>query len=364
MEIRMKKIKVLMLGWEFPPQMSGGLGVASQGLSEALGNLIDLRLILPPNSSFSPYSEPYGIYGGDLIDRVRRYQETALKESRNYQFDFINAHDWMTFPAALQLKRLTGKPLIVHIHSLNYDRVGPNERGWVFELERQAMSDADRVITVSEYTQSICEHRYGIDPAKIVSIHNGVPPLDSTEAPRSSSEKLVLFLGRMTRQKAPLNFLKIADLVRREIPKVRFVMAGAGDQLDEVISESFRLDLNELIEFPGFVDRETVNTLLAQTDVYCMPSASEPFGISALEAAQFGIPVVMSNRSGAAEVLTHARTADPEDIESMAGHIIELLQDEEAHAVASTHSREDHQPYTWDRAAKLVNEIYEQLASK
>jgi len=351
----MKK-KVLMLGWEFPPLITGGLGVACDGLSRALADHLDLTFLLPNASLLDPYQESYS---GDLASRVNEFTRMALEKSRSHQFDFIHVHDWMTFRAGLEIKSHSGKPLILHIHSLTYDRAGPETRDWIFELEKHAMTHADHVITVSHYTKSICLNHYDICPNKIRVIHNGVDP---RKLPRlSPPQKLVTFLGRMTRQKAPLNFLKIAAKVLDSVPDTRFVMAGTGDQLERVIQESICLNLCGQVQFPGFIGRDQIDELLAKTAVYCMPSISEPFGISALEAAQFGIPTVLSKQSGVAEILTHSHTADHCDLDLMASHIVELLRDQESHTEAAEFASEDHRAFTWERAAKLVLELYQSL---
>ncbi|MDA7622117.1 glycosyltransferase family 4 protein [bacterium] len=357
MKIGMQE-RILMLGWEFPPFINGGLGVACDGLTRALTDHVDLALILPETSQLHPYHESQSAYSGDLNSRVNCFTRMALERSKDDYFDIIHAHDWMTFRAGLKIKLLSNKPLVLHIHSLSYDRAGPEVRDWIFDLEKLAMAQADHVITVSEYTKSICIEHYGINPDKIQPIHNGVASITTTP---SQPENLVTFLGRMTQQKAPLNFLKIAAKVLKKIPDTRFVMAGTGDQLEEVIQESIRLKINERIQFPGFIDRTKINALFARTSVYCMPSVSEPFGLSALEAAQFSIPTVISKQSGVAEVLTNSRTADHWDLDLMASHITELLQSKEAHAKASEHSSRDHQACTWERSARLVHRTYQNL---
>ncbi|MDA7887929.1 glycosyltransferase family 4 protein [Akkermansiaceae bacterium] len=356
----MKKKNVLMLGWEFPPLINGGLGVACQGLSEALRKHVDLTLILPEQATLHAYHESQSdLYTGNLKARVGDYTRSAAEKAGHHQFEIIHAHDWMTFLAGLEIRNLTHKPLVLHIHSLSYDRVGPDCRDWIFEIEQHAMAQADSVIAVSEYTKSICRDHYKIDPNKIHAIHNGVVSIDPVKPPRDSPEKLVLFLGRMTRQKAPLNFLQIAAKVLEKVSDVRFVMAGTGDQLDKATRESLRLKIHDRVEFPGFIDRARINALFAMTDVYCMPSVSEPFGLSALEAAQFGIPTVISKQSGVAEVLPNSHTADHWDLDLMARHIVELLRDNVAHSMAAGFSQNDHQGHTWERTAALVEELYD-----
>ena len=347
-----------MLGWEFPPLINGGLGVACAGLTRALADHADLTLILPETGQLHPYQNSYS---GDFDTRVNDFTQMALEKSKDYKFDIIHVHDWMTFRAGLEIKSLTNKPLVLHIHSLSYDRAGPEVHDLIFGLEQRAMTLADRVITVSKYTKSISVSHYGINPDKIHPIHNGVNPVNPVNPTRSQPDRLVTFLGRMTRQKAPLNFLEIAAKVLEDIPSAHFVMAGTGDQLEEVVQESIRLNILDQIQFPGFINRNQINALFARTSVYCMPSISEPFGLSALEAAQFGIPIVISKQSGVAEVLPRSRTADHWDLDLMASHVIELLRNKEAHTKASEHSSQDHRPYTWSRSAIEVSHLYNSL---
>ncbi len=299
------------------------------------------------------------LYGEDVTAKVVAYAKAAAAIARDRDFDVVHAHDWMTFLAGLEIKRQTGKPLVLHVHSLSYDRAGSDARGWVYDIERQAMHEADKVVPVSKYTGLICRDHYDVPDDKIFPIHNGAEPVKAWRKKKPFPGKMVLFLGRLTGQKGPRFFLEIAAKVLEHTRDVRFVMAGTGDKLQELIEYGAFRDVGDRLHFTGFLNREQVNELLAMTDVYCMPSVSEPFGLSALEAAQFDIPAVISSQSGVAEVLTQARKADYWDVEQMAQHIVDLISDEEAHKEAVAASLEDQKNCTWDRTAEALLPIFQ-----
>jgi glycosyltransferase involved in cell wall biosynthesis len=220
------------------------------------------------------------------------------------------------------------------------------------------MQAADLVIPVSRYTGTICTGHYGIDPAKVHYVHNGADPVEVYHSDSPFKHGLVLFLGRLTGQKGPRFFLEIAAKVLEKNPGVYFVMAGTGERMRELIEYGAFRDVGDRLHFTGFLNKEKVNKLLSMTDVYCMPSVSEPFGLSAIEAAQYGIPAVISKQSGVAEVLTHALSADFWDVDLMAEHITSLLTDPEARKTAVEHSLQDQQNCTWEAAAGRVVDLY------
>ena len=424
-----------MLGWEFPPLINGGLGVACLGMGKAMAGACELTFFLPKTdpdfavrnvellgfnhldpptetvipaehelqrfasvetipADLLPYAEPgpprelereslkrilkrperhkpapFGpedlsvfkgddLYGENVGEKVYRYARVAAGLAEGRDFDLVHAHDWMTFPAGIEIKRRTGKPLVLHVHSLSYDRAGPDARGWVHDIERTAMGEADLVVPVSRYTGTICTGHYGIDPAKVHPVHNGAESVDAYRTDKPFPEKLVLFLGRITGQKGPEFFLEIAAKVLETNRDVRFVMAGTGERLKPLIEAGAFRDVGDRLHFTGFLNKDKVAHLLSMTDVYCMPSVSEPFGLSALEAAQFDIPAVISKQSGVAEVLTHARMADYWDVDLMARHINELLTDPGAHAAAVKGSKADHVNCTWEAAAERIVQLY------
>ncbi|HEY8990830.1 MAG TPA: glycosyltransferase [Luteolibacter sp.] len=428
----MNRLRVLKLGWEFPPLINGGLGVACLGLSRALANHVDLRVVVPrsaPDTSFDGFTltglnnlrvedlqtvegryryesfarvqrvpihlDPYDdgettletlegipggevrfsqttrtqleqfkmgeLYGQDLGTKVVEFSKIAAKLAMQDTFDVVHAHDWMTFLAGVEVKKATGKPLVVHVHASQYDRAGADARGWIYDIEKYGMEEADRVIPVSEYTGRVVSGHYGIDPAKIRPVHNGADPVDVFSTRKKFPEKLVLFLGRLTAQKGPEFFLEIAAKVLAVNPDVRFVVAGTGEKLRPLIETGAFHGLGGHFHFTGFLNKEKVNELLSMTDVYCMPSVSEPFGLSALEAAQFGIPAVISKQSGVAEVLKGALKADFWDVDLMAKHINDLLADEELNARIVEQAKLDIAASTWDAAAEKVVSIYREL---
>ena len=345
----MASFHILMLGWEFPPHIAGGLGVACEGLAKALSENTELSLFLPgignsyvnnsiriiPTGDFnhSPALQPYldanpakNVYLGDFKNRVANYARDSLEASMKVPFDIIHAHDWMTALAGLKIKKISGKPLVFHVHSLGYDRAGPDENRWIHEIEKQIIQAADLVIAVSQYTRKICIDHYAANPAKTVVVHNGISPVRAYRSPKPFPQQLVIFLGRMTSQKGPMQFLEIARKVLDHNPKVRFAMAGTGDQLDALMATSVRFGIADRCHFTGFLDREKIHDLFSMADVYCMPSVSEPFGLSALEASQFGVPSIISKQSGVAEILPGAITVDPFDTKEMALGILKQLK--------------------------------------
>jgi glycosyltransferase involved in cell wall biosynthesis len=302
----------------------------------------------------SPYLAGSGdLYGPKLSDEVENFTRRVAARAEAMDFDLIHAHDWMTARAGLEIKARRNKPLIFHVHSLSYDRSGPAEQGGIAQLERSTMQEADLVVTVSDYTRDICLTQYGADPEKTIVVHNGSRPIKAYRSRRPFPEKLVVFLGRLAAQKNPGHFLEIANRVLARRIDVRFAMAGAGDQLRSLMSHSVRLGIADKFHFTGFLNRRKVHHLFSMADVYCMPSASEPFGLAALEAAQFGVPIVISDRSGVSEVLQNVKTASPGELDAFADHIIDLLeQDQPPHPIATR---------SWDKVAEKLLQHYEEL---
>ncbi|MGZ3899029.1 MAG: glycosyltransferase family 4 protein, partial [Bacteroidia bacterium] len=386
--------KVLMLGWEFPPIINGGLGVACHDLSSAMSDIADITMIVPKTSpdfkmknmnlvginnvnpgsfnqldsfgitplpfklhavpaDINPYhsenmpagssapGEVYAksgkeklkafnidsLYGGDVINKVIQYADITAALAPSIPFDIIHAHDWMTMIAGIKIKERTGKPLVMHIHSLEVDRSGPESKGWVYELEKKGMEYADLLMPVSQFTADNINRYYGIRKDKMTVVYNGSSAVKAFKSPRRYKEKTVLFVGRLTRQKGPEKFLDIASRVLEKNPDVRFVMAGAGDYFRSVLEKSAYSHIGNRFHVTGFLNQEKLRYLLSISDVYCMPSISEPFGLSAVEAAHFGIPCVISKQSGVAEVLSGALKFDFWDDKKAAGYILNLLHD-------------------------------------
>ena len=413
------KPTVLMLGWEYPPHINGGLGIACHGLARALADDVNITMIVPKsaasdkshlriegldsykeaveepivshfletipvNISLNPYSKinpetevqfpaefpalgkeritdfaTAELYGGDLYLKVKDYAHLVTQIAAQKSYQVIHAHDWMTFPAAIALKKLTGKPLIIHIHSTEYDRMGAESKGWVYQMEKTAMEAADAIITVSQYSANILQKHYEIEGFKIFPVHNAIlpAPIHKPKA-KQFPEKLVTFLGRIAQQKNPVAFLEIAIKVMEQYDNVRFVMAGKGDLLSEMMEKVAQEKLGHKFHFTGFLETEAVNELLSMTDIYVLPSISEPFGLSALEAAQFGIPCVISRQAGVLEVLKGALTADYRDLDLMAEYIVTMLKFPELAAEVGKTSQESVADLTWAQSAAKVIEIY------
>lgn len=303
------------------------------------------------------------VYGSQMGSKILEFAKAAKVQAAVGDYDVVHAHDWMTYIAGVEIKQQLGIPLVVHVHALQYDRAGPNARGWIYEIEQYGMREADAVIGVSNYTKHIIENHYGIDGEKVHAVHNGADPVEAIKSEKIFPEKVVLFLGRLTAQKGPEKFLEIAAEVLENNPDVRFVVAGTGEKLKDLIETGAFRGLGGRFHFTGFLCRDKINQLLAMTDVYCMPSASEPFGLSALEAAQFGIPAVISKQSGVAEIMTNALKADYWDTKMMASQINELLQKPELAEEIAQKSLVDMENATWDTAAAKVRDIYKPLLS-
>jgi hypothetical protein len=279
-------------------------------------------------------------------------------------FDVIHAHDWITYPAAVRIKEMTGKPLVVHVHSLETDRVGEKAKGdWnrVFEVELKGMQKADRVIPVSRYTQDCATEHYGIAEEKFYPVHNAIDPAETFRVPNLSGEKLVLFLGRVTFQKGPEFMVETAYKLLQVYPNVMFFVAGVGDMMDDLKKKVLERGIDHKFVFAGFLSKTNVRKILAQADVYFMPSVSEPFGLSALEAAQFDVPCVISRQSGVAEVLPNALNADFWDTETFANYIYGLLNYEGIRKDMVNRTRKDIAQLTWDDSARDVMEVYESI---
>jgi glycosyltransferase involved in cell wall biosynthesis len=427
----MKKPRVLMLGWEFPPVINGGLGVACHDLCLAMAKHAKVTMIIPKSnpdfvvkdlqligldtidsrtlrhvnykeeyktfedvhfipSDLNPYyterHKPFVIpgvdmnsqylkeikvgskkakvfhiddlYGGDVIEKVTVFGQLASRLAMTLDFDIIHAHDWMTMLAGMEVKEKTGKPLVVHVHSLEVDRGGVNSQGWVYQMEKRGMQVADVLMPVSNFTGNIINEYYGIDYRKIFPIHNGIREVKPFRSKSPYKEKLVLFIGRLTRQKGPEYFVDIAAKVLEKNPNVRFIMAGTGDAQNKVLEKVAQKRIGSRFHLAGFLGLDKVRFLLSIADVYCMPSVSEPFGLSAVEAAQFDVPVVISKQSGVAEVLSGALKFDFWDINHAAEYILSVLDDDTLKQQVIDDAGKDLKNISWDIAAAKVFEGY------
>jgi glycosyltransferase involved in cell wall biosynthesis len=465
-------MKVLMLGWEYPPHVSGGLGTACRGLTVALAQQgVEVDFVLPrlygeedaPHlrlidassedlvarqgqgklsfaelgitvhevpALLAPYMTPEqyaqiletleqavntpsvsasdhpiaqlkaalaraGVapgpklaslplpiaggpadvapsrvpeqYGGDLFAEVERYA-SRLMTGLGGEWQVIHAHDWMTFPAGIALAQRTGVPLVVHVHSLEQDRSGGgggNPR--VIAIERAGMMAATRVIAVSHYTRNMIHRWHGIPLEKIDVVHNGVEMPSVIQAYRKETEwkgPVVLFLGRITLQKGPDYFVSAAAKVAKLVPDAIFVMAGVGDMLPQISSQVARLGLQDRFHFPGFLNADEVERMYCLADVYVMPSVSEPFGITALEAMSYNKPVIVSRQSGVSELIRHALKADFWDIDQLANQIAAVLRYPELRQAIIASAADEVRRIHWQAAGERTVAVYRSLGAQ
>ena len=304
-----------------------------------------------------------GKYGANLMEEVSRYALVAATIATQHDFDVIHAHDWLTYAAGIAAKRVSGKPLVVHVHATEFDRSGENVNRIVYNLERQGMLAADRVVTVSNLTRDIVINRYHINPDKVFTVHNAVDfqSYENMEVNRGVKEKVVTFLGRITYQKGPEYFIEAANKVLKRYPNVRFVMAGSGDLMNRSIRRVAKLKIATKFHFTGFLRGQDVEKMFAYSDVYVMPSVSEPFGISPLEAMRSGVPTIISKQSGVAEVLKHAIKVDFWDVDAMADAIYGLLAYPGLAKFASQYGLNEVNTLKWENAAFKLKQIYEEV---
>lgn len=419
-------MKALMFGWEFPPHILGGLGTASYGLTKGMWECgdMDITFVIPKpfgdeerhfaniiGASQTPFawrdvSREYvenrigKVMDPDLYFRLRdhiyadfnymrtndlgciefsgRYPDNLLEEINNYSIvagviartipcDVIHSHDWLTYPAGIHAKQVTGKPLVIHVHATDYDRSRGNVNPTVFAIERDGMNQADHIITVSNLTRQTVIEKYGIDPAKVTTVHNAVTPLSEeylnvqVEKPK---DKIVTFLGRITMQKGPEYFVETAAKVLKNNHNVRFVMAGSGDMMDKMINLAAERGIADRFHFPGFQKGKQVYEMLKASDVYVMPSVSEPFGISPLEAMQMGVPSIISKQSGCAEILNNVIKTDYWDVDAMADAIYSIVTYPAMHRQLSEDGLAEVNQITWDKAGRKVIDIYNKVLNK
>ncbi|MBO7446059.1 MAG: glycosyltransferase [Bacteroidales bacterium] len=303
-------------------------------------------------------------YGPNLMQEVARYAEVAAEIAKNEEFDIIHAHDWLTYRAGMAAKRVSGKPLVVHIHATEYDRSGENNRNdIVYNMEREGMMAADAVCAVSNLTRQIVIEKYGIPADKVYTLHNAVVPNPQKHAfARNVNEKIVTFLGRVTFQKGPIYFVETAKMVLDRAPNVRFVLAGDGDMMQVVIDRVAELGISDRFHFTGFLRGTDIDKMFGMSDVYVMPSISEPFGISPLEAMQSKVPVIISKQSGVSEVLNYAIKVDFWDINAMADAIYGILHYPSLYNILSVKGQEEANNLKWEDVAKRLKIIYEKYA--
>jgi glycosyltransferase involved in cell wall biosynthesis len=415
-------MKALMFGWEFPPHILGGLGTASYGLTKgmALQGDMEITFVIPKphgdedqsflkiigacnvpvvwkendwnyvNNRIGSMMNPdeyfllrngikydfRRIYTNDLgcIDFSGRYPNNLMEEISNYEavasvlahqlnFDIIHSHDWLTYPAGVFAKQISGKPLVIHVHATDFDRSRGQVNPTVYDIEKRGMDMADHIITVSNLTRKTVIEKYHQNPRKVTTVHNAVEPLPDADSftKTPQKDKVVTFLGRITMQKGPEYFVEAAYSVLQRTKDVRFVMAGSGDMMNEMIDLAAKRGIADRFHFPGFLKGRQVHEMLAESDVYIMPSVSEPFGISPLEAMQVGTPSIISKQSGCAEILTHVIKTDYWDIDAMADAIYAIVKYPAMYKSLRELGREEVNTISWYDAGLKVRKIYESV---
>ena len=412
-----------MFGWEFPPHILGGLGTASYGLTKGMHNNgnMEISFVIPKpwgdeerdfaqiigacntpvawrdvsreyvESRIGKFMDPQlyfdlrdhiyadfnymrlndlgciefsGRYPDNLIEEINNYSIVAGVIARTIPCDIIHSHDWLTYPAGIHAKNVTGKPLVIHVHATDFDRSRGNVNPTVFAIEKDGMENADHIITVSNLTRKTVIEKYGMPPEKVTTVHNAVIPLDKEllELPRRThGEKVVTFLGRITMQKGPEYFVEAAAKVLKKNKNVRFVMAGSGDMMDDMIKLAAKRGIADKFHFPGFQRGKEVYEMLRDSDVYIMPSVSEPFGISPLEAMEMGVPSIISKQSGCAEILDNVIKTDYWDIDAMADAIHSIITNKSLYNTLRDRGIEEIHGITWEKAGKKVIDIYEKV---
>lgn len=302
-----------------------------------------------------------GGYGKNLFDEIANYALVAQQIADDNEHDLIHAHDWLTYPAGMAAKSVSGKPLVIHVHATDFDRSGGKVNPAVFEIEKMGMGAADKIIAVSNLTRNTIIEKYGIDASKVTTVYNAVEPIPDQEKVamrRGIEDKVVTFLGRVTLQKGPEYFVQAAEKVLRKMDNVRFVMAGSGELLERMISWTAAVGIADRFHFTGFLKGDDVFRMFSISDVYVMPSVSEPFGISPLEAMQSNVPTIISNQSGVAEILKYAIKTDFWDVDAMADAIYGLLNYPSLSEMFRKYGKEEVDNMKWENSARRVYALY------
>ena len=305
-----------------------------------------------------------GKYDHSLMDEIYKYAIVASVIAEENEFDVIHAHDWLAYPAGIAAMEVSGKPLVIHVHATDFDRSGGNVNPDVYRIEKSGMDAASKIITVSNLTRDIVINKYDINPDKVETVYNAVEPVMISESPmikKGFDEKVVTFLGRITLQKGPEYFIEAAYKVLQVMDNVRFVMAGSGDMMERMMRRAAALKITDRFHFTGFLKGSDVFTMLDMSDVYIMPSVSEPFGISPLEAMHSNVPVIISKQSGVAEILTHAVKTDFWDIDAMADAIYGILNYPALANMFIRNGKEEVIRLKWDNSARHVRDIYNRV---
>lgn len=413
-----------MFGWEFPPHILGGLGTASYGLTKgmSLQTDLDITFCIPKpwgdedqsflkivgmnsvpvtwrdvnwdhvQSRVGGYMNPQdyydyrnhiyadfnymntndlgciefsGRYPDNLHEEINNYSIVAGVVARNQHYDIIHSHDWLTYPAGIHAKQVLGVPLVIHVHATDFDRSRGNVNPTVYAIEKNGMDKADHIMCVSELTRQTVIHKYFQDPRKVTTVHNAVSPLSQDIVDivpqKTAKEKTVTFLGRITMQKGPEYFVEAAALALKRTRNVRFVMAGSGDMMNQMILLAAERGIADRFHFPGFMKGKEVYEVLKASDVYIMPSVSEPFGISPLEAMQCSVPTIISKQSGCAEILEKCIKTDYWDIEAMADAIYSICTYPALYEYLRDEGKNEVDAITWENVGYKVRAIYDEM---
>ncbi len=385
-------MRVLMLSWEFPPKIVGGLGIVVRDLSKGLiSKGIDVKIVLPQDpgnkekifagkiltlfdsqfyisyNAFSTLKKEKHQFKGNLIEFAKKYAEECVKKCSHLDFDIIHAHDWISALAGIELKKITNKPLILHIHSTEFDRAGGtygNER--VHEIEKKALEIADKVIAVSNLVKRWIVEGYGIDPSKISVVHNVIDKENFPEPMKEKKNvKVVMYVGRLSWMKGVDYFLMAAKKVIEHYKNVRFVVVGTGEMMHDLINEACRLGIADKVSFEGYVSRdEILKRYYPNADVLVVPSRSEPFGLIALEAGHYSLPIIISKQSGVSEVINHTFKVDYWDTEEMANKILALLKHEVLHREMRNNIKKEISRLNIEKITNDVINIYREVGVK
>ncbi|MCW4027081.1 MAG: glycosyltransferase family 4 protein [Candidatus Bathyarchaeota archaeon] len=376
-------MRVLVLGWEFPPAKTGGLGTHCYELVKNLGRKgISVLLLIPKKSEDARHdlqnveivevgsllSNPYNPkgsttfergYGWNFFDEVEAFNEECVALASAREFDIIHCHDWMTIAAGQELRKRTGKPLVFTIHSTEYDRTAnlyPFKN--IIDAEKKGIDEADLVITVSSNMKEQLIERYEADQNKVAVIYNGVDYLRFPGITEKAHRNIVLFLGRLTNQKGPDFFLHAAAKVLETEQNVLFVVAGQGEKLPQLIGEAISLGIMDHVVFTGYLSEAELLRAYEMADVYVMPSVAEPFGITALEAIASGTPTIVSKKAGVSERIGHCFKVDYWDTWDIANKIICILRYHVLGECMRRNSLEELKGLGWDRVAQQTIEAY------
>jgi glycogen synthase len=398
-------MKVLTFGWDFPPETTGGLGIACQGLTRELAHEgVEVIFVLPRtqnvkgnarfifadvekmvrtrevHSSLVPYLGSQSmvdvydatgrrvIYSRTILEEVHAFAHKAAQIAREEEFDIIHAHDWTSYLAGIAAKKASGKPLVVHVHATAFDQAASdNIDPEVFRIEQEAFAEADCIITVSEFTKRILVEKHEVPEAKVDVVHNGCDthdPVRHTPALselRAQGKKIVLYHGRITIQKGVDYFIEAARRVVDVDPNVVFVISGKGDMMAQIMHKVGSLGLSNHVIFAGALWYEERDRMYQSVDLVVMPSVSEPFGLVPLEAIQHGTPSLISKQSGVSEVVSHVLKVDFWDTEEMADKILATLRYPVMRNQLAREGRHELYKLSWKNAALKVVNLYNRL---